>query len=90
MARQLTFLQWFYNLEIWRKQVVALFTSEILSVFGLVAISSAFVVTGTRSIMTSQAKSELAVTEINYNIKIDQMGFGFRGQSENTAIIAGL
>lgn len=88
MPRELTFLQWFYNLQIWRKQVVALFTSEVLSVFGLVAISSAFVVTGTRSIMTSQAKSELAVTEINYNIKIDQMGFGFRGQSENTAIIA--
>jgi methyl-accepting chemotaxis protein len=34
-----------------------------------------------------QVKSQLAVTNIQYNIKIDQMGFGFRGQSDNMAII---
>ena len=46
------------------------------------------IIHGGRSILVNQAKSELAVTEINYNIKINQMGFGFRGQSDNLAIIA--
>ena len=40
-----------------------------------------------RNQLREQAKSELAVSDINYNIKINQMGFGFRGQSDNAAII---
>jgi len=35
-----------------------------------------------------QAQSEVSVMEINYNIKINQMGFGFRGQSDNAAVIS--
>lgn len=46
------------------------------------------IVSGGRTQLRNQAKSELAVTEIHYNIKINQMGFGFRGQSDNAAIIA--
>ena len=38
--------------------------------------------------LLEQTVSQLAVTDIKYNIKIDQMGFGFRGQSDNTAIVA--
>jgi methyl-accepting chemotaxis protein len=34
-----------------------------------------------------QAEAQLAVTDIQYKIKIDQMGFGFRGQSDNTSIV---
>ncbi|MEL7405667.1 MAG: methyl-accepting chemotaxis protein [Cyanobacteria bacterium J06558_2] len=37
--------------------------------------------------LLEQSKSRLAVTDIRYNIKIDQMGFGFRGQSDNAAIV---
>lgn len=37
--------------------------------------------------LLKQTESQLAVADIQYNSKIDQMGFGFRGQSDNTAIV---
>jgi methyl-accepting chemotaxis protein PixJ len=78
---------WFHNLPIRRKQLLALVTSEVISVLGLVGVGSWLIVSAGRAQLLNQAKSELAVTNITYNIKIDQMGFGFRGQSENGAII---
>jgi two-component system, NtrC family, sensor kinase len=80
--------KWFYNLSIRRKQLIALFISEVISIVGLVGTGSILIISGGRNVLVNQAKSELAVTEINYNIKINQMGFGFRGQSDNLAIIA--
>ena len=76
------------NLPIWRKQLIGLFSSEVISIFGLVGVGAFLIVMGGRSVLINQAKSELAVTEIKYNIKINQMKFGFRGQSDNPAIIA--
>ena len=81
------FMQWFYNLPIRRKQLLGLFTSELISVVGLVGVGTYLIVTGGRQQLTEQVQSELAVTAIEYNIKVDQMGFGFRGQSDNAAII---
>jgi len=86
--RQSSFLQWFYNLPVRSKQLTGLFTSEVLSIVGLVGVGAVLIVVGGRTQLRQQAQSELVVTEINYNIKIDQMGFGFRGQSDNVAIIA--
>jgi two-component system, NtrC family, sensor kinase len=80
-------LKWFYNLSIRRKQLIALLISELISIVGLVGTGSILIISSGRNIIVNQAKSELAVTEINYNIKINQMGFGFRGQSDNLAII---
>ena len=80
--------RWWCNSSIWRKQLIGLFSSEVISVFGLVGVGAILIVTGGRSVLVNQAKSELAVTEINYKIKINQMGFGFRGQSDNPAIIS--
>lgn len=80
--------KWFYNLPIRRKQLAALFTSEVISIVGLVGTGCILIINSGRSLLVNQAKSELAVTEINYNIKINQMGFGFRGQSDNLAIIS--
>jgi two-component system, NtrC family, sensor kinase len=80
-------LKWFYDLSIRRKQLVALLISEVISIVGLVGTGSILIISSGRNIIVNQAKSELAVTEINYNIKINQMGFGFRGQSDNLAII---
>jgi two-component system, NtrC family, sensor kinase len=80
-------LKWFYNLSIRRKQLIALLISKVISIVGLVGTGSILIISGGRSILVNQAKSELTVTEINYNIKINQMGFGFRGQSDNLAII---
>ena len=86
--RKPSFLQWFYDLPISRKQLIALFSSEILSLV-LIGFGARWIIeTGLRNQLLNQASSEVAVTEINYNIKVNQMGFGFRGQADNTAIIA--
>lgn len=78
---------WFHNLSIGRKQLVALLVCELIPIIGL-GIGSTIVLTNSlRTQLLSQAKSEVAVTETNYNIKINQMGFGSRGQSDNPAII---
>jgi twitching motility protein PilJ len=81
-------LQWFYNLPINRKQLIALIASEVLSVIALGIGSRHIIETGLRTQLLNQATSEVAVTKINYNIKVNQMGFGFRGQSDNVAIIS--
>lgn len=78
---------WFYNLPVRRKQLLGLFTSEVISIVGLLGVGSLLIVLGGRNQLVQQAKSETAVAEIAYNLKIDQMGFGFRGQSDNPAII---
>jgi hypothetical protein len=80
-------VQWFSNLSVRQKQMAGLFTSEVISVLGLVGVGSFLIVAGGRSQLLNQAKAELAVTGIQYNIKINQMGFGFRGQSDNQAIV---
>lgn len=81
------FIQWFYDLPVQRKQLLGLLTSEAISVMGLVGVSSILIITGGRALLLNQAKSELAVLETSYNIKINQMGSGFRGQADNVAII---
>ncbi len=80
--------QWFFDLPISRKQLIALVSSEI---FALVLIGMGVrwtIENSLRNQLLNQAKSEIAVTKINYNIKINQMGLGFRGQSDNSAIVA--
>ncbi|TVQ09005.1 MAG: GAF domain-containing protein [Leptolyngbya sp. DLM2.Bin27] len=81
------FVQWFSNLSVQQKQLTGLFTSEVISVLGLVGVGSFLIISGGRSQLLNQARAELAVTDIEYNIKINQMGFGFRGQSDNRAIV---
>ncbi|WP_036534903.1 methyl-accepting chemotaxis protein [Neosynechococcus sphagnicola] len=79
-------LQWFYDWPIRRKQLLALILSEFISL-GLVGAGFLLLIHGLRTQLVSQAKSELAVSQVAYNIKINQMTFGFRGQSENPAIV---
>ena len=86
-VRKSSFLQWFYDLPISRKQVIALLASELVSLVALGLGARWIIETGLRTQLLNQAKSELAVTAINYNIKVNQMGFGFRGQADNPAII---
>jgi twitching motility protein PilJ/methyl-accepting chemotaxis protein PixJ len=85
--QQIPIIEWFNNLNIRNKQFTALFTSEIITVLGLIGVSSFLIINNGRTQLVNQAKSEIVVTQVNYNIKIDQMGFGFRGQSDNLAII---
>ncbi len=79
--------QWFSNLSISRKQLIALIASEVISILGLTVVSRFLITSNLQAILLEQAKSELAVTDMAYNIKVNQMGFGFRGQSDNAAII---
>ncbi len=80
-------LQWFYDLPVRHKQIIGLVTSEVISVLGLVGVGSLLIIGAGRAQLQQQARSELAVAQIEYDIKINQMGFGFRGQSDNAAII---
>lgn len=82
------FLNWFYGLSIRGKQLTALLTAQALSLLGLAGIGALLLIASGRSQLQNQAESELALTGITYFIKINQMGFGFRGQSDNPAVIA--
>jgi twitching motility protein PilJ len=80
-------LAWFDNLPLGRKQLVAMAVCGLLPALGLGVGSVVVLVTSLRAQLVEQAKSEVTVTEANYNVKINQMGFGSRGQADNTAII---
>jgi twitching motility protein PilJ len=86
--KRTSFLQWFSNLPIKSKQLTGLFASEIISVFGLVGVGAVLIVVGGRAQLVEQAKSELAVTENNYNLKTDKIQAIFRAQASDTAAIA--
>ena len=82
-----SFLQWFYNLSISRKtQIVPWFT--FVALVGIVGAGAVLIVTGGRTQLLKQAKAELAVTKINYDIKINQLGIAFGNQSQSAVIIA--
>ena len=80
-------LDWFKDLPLERKQVVSLIVCELLPILGLGLGTLWVTTTSLRGQLANQSKSELAVTKTNYNIKINQMGFGSRGQSDNVAVI---
>jgi twitching motility protein PilJ len=81
-------LKWFGDLPIGRKQAIAMIVCELIPIVGLGVGSTLVLTSSLRTQLRSQAKSEVAVTETNYNIKVNQMGFGSRGQSDNPAIIS--
>lgn len=83
-----TWLQRFYNLPLGRKQLLALLVCEFVPILGLGVGSLRFLTSNLRTQLLAQAKSEVAVTETNYNIKVNQMGFGSRSQSDNATVIA--
>ncbi|MEM7725762.1 MAG: HAMP domain-containing protein [Cyanobacteria bacterium P01_A01_bin.45] len=84
---KLSLWQRFSNLPISNKQLIALVASEMVGILGIGIVGMFLVTNKLQSLSLEQAKSEVGVTDIAYNIKIDQMGFGFRGQSDNTALI---
>lgn len=86
--RQSFSLEWFYNLPIKGKQLTGLFTSEVISLIGLVGVGAVLIVASGRTQLVRQAEAELAVAATNYNIKIDQMSVGFRSQSDNASVIS--
>jgi twitching motility protein PilJ len=85
--QRLSLWQKFVNLPISRKQIIALLASELISIVGLTIVSRFLIASNLQVMSARQAKSELAIIDMAYNIKVNQMGFGFRGQSDNAAII---
>lgn len=83
-----TLFQSLADLPIASKQFIAFLTCSTLSVVAVVGAGMWIALQSGRTQLQNQSVAELAVTDINYNIKINQMGFGFRGQSDNTIIIA--
>ncbi|TFI54161.1 HAMP domain-containing protein [Mastigocladus laminosus UU774] len=79
--------RWFSNLSISRKQLIALIASEVVSILGISLVARYLITTNLQALSLEQAKSEIAITDMAYNTKVNQMGFGFRGQSDNAAII---
>lgn len=87
LSKRHSSLVWFYDLPVGRKQLATLIASEFLSL-SLVGFVALLVGQSLQNQLFKQAQSEVSVMDINYNIKINQMGFGFRGQSDNTAVIS--
>ncbi|MBL1210706.1 methyl-accepting chemotaxis protein [Geminocystis sp. GBBB08] len=75
------------NLPIAYKQFIALFISSLISILGVVVAGRVITIILGRSQLENQAVAELAVSVINYNSRINEMESGFRGQSDNIAII---
>jgi twitching motility protein PilJ len=83
-------LRWFLNLPLGRKQLLAIIVCEFLPLAGTLLASSASLSRGLHTQIETQAKSEVALTQLQYNIKLNQMGFGGRGQSDNPLLIGAL
>ncbi|TVQ41825.1 MAG: HAMP domain-containing protein [Gloeocapsa sp. DLM2.Bin57] len=79
--------RWFAKLPINRKQLTILLLSQLLSILGITGLGAYLILRTGNDKLISQSQSEAEVTRINYMIKINQMGFGFRGQADNVAII---
>lgn len=77
----------FNDWSIGKKQLLALIVCELVPIVGLGITSTLVVQNGLYEQLRDQATSEVAVMETNYNIKINQMGFGGRGQADNLAIV---
>ena len=80
-------LKCFYDLPIQTKQLAVLLTSEVGSILTLVGVGAVLIVANGRFQLVNQAKSELKVAEINYNLKIEQMELTFDSQANNLGII---
>jgi twitching motility protein PilJ len=84
---QKSLFQRFYNLSINRKQLIILIASELVFILGIGIVVRWLTTSNLQNISLEQAESEIAVADIIYNIKINQMSFSLRGQSENPTII---
>jgi twitching motility protein PilJ len=80
-------LQKFYNLPIGTKQFIALISSSLLSITGVLTVGMVIAVVTGRAQLRSQAAAELAVTINNYTAKSNEVETGFRGQADNPIII---
>jgi twitching motility protein PilJ len=79
-------MQWFSDLPIGKKQSLALLLCQVLPLVGLGLGATWALTNSLRTQLLEQAKSEVAVTATIYDIKVNEMGFGARGQADNVII----
>lgn len=82
--------KWFYNLTLNRKHLIALISCELVSILCIAVGTKLFINQSLRTQIIEQTKSDLAVIDVNYHVKFNQMSFGLRSHSDNTAIITAL
>ncbi|BAQ59683.1 methyl-accepting chemotaxis protein [Geminocystis sp. NIES-3708] len=87
--QSIALIQKIIDLPIAYKQFIALLISSLISILGVVIAGRIITIILGRSQLENQAVAELAVSVINYNSRINEMESGFRGQSDNVAIIEG-
>ena len=85
-APVLPLVEQFFNLPISRK--TQMMTALIfLALGGLIGLGSTSLVGSLRSHLLYQTKSQLAVTELNYNTDLETMGLGFTAESEHPTVV---
>lgn len=80
-------LQRFYDLSISRKQLIALIVSEAITILGISIVSRFLLTSNVQILLLEESKSELAIADRNYQEQFNQIGFSFRSQADNSAII---
>ncbi len=85
-TKALSLLERIYNFHLSRKiNLISYFSITSLAI--VVGWGGLILRQSLKAKQFEEVKSQLVVVDIKYNIKIKQMGFGFRGQSDNIAII---
>ena len=79
--------QKFNNIGIRKKLLLVFIGLEFMTILGLWGVGNIQIKNNGLKLLTDQSTSELEASKVNYEIKINQMGFGFRGQSDNSAVI---
>jgi twitching motility protein PilJ len=85
LKKQKFFLQWFYNLPIFSKQMVAFLLLEIMAL-GLVGIGALMLIRGLRMQLLQESKTELAVIAMSYASKLDEIKIGHKENVEDLVI----
>ncbi|MBD2042565.1 methyl-accepting chemotaxis protein [Microcoleus sp. FACHB-672] len=80
--------RWFYNQPIRRKQLIVLLFSEFVTVVAVVGVTNFLHNSQMRHQLGNQAESELAMTQMAYDMKNNQILLRLQGLSETSAVMA--
>ncbi len=75
-----------YNLSLTRKQLIGFLVLLIILPLGFAGAALWMIFTARMSQLQNQAKSELVMSEINYNLKFDRAAFSLQNSSDRLAI----
>ncbi|TAG90676.1 MAG: PAS domain S-box protein [Oscillatoriales cyanobacterium] len=75
-----------YNLSLTRKQLIGFLVLLIILPLGFAGAALWMIFTAGMSQLQNQAKSELVMSEINYNLKFDRAAFSLQNSSDRLAI----